>query len=476
MTQRYFGQFITTATVQAAPAPTAQVFTVDDASSFKVGQIIRIPFGGGSESQFISSISSNEITTVDPFVTIPSAGDEVQSAVSLITNQLLNSGLVYNADDVADIKTIDVSNIWPDTGFKIKGVGIYRYDPNSSETADDDLYIDATPSGQFVKEYSFNPGGETDDNIVNQPGHGFSDGDPVWNNNGTYELTDGSDHNTLRKVYIVTQSDTDNFVPVDFGVHDIGTHGYTIGDIYYVDRGTPENPVSDGSITNSKPDVQIEVNTNGFSDEEYVGTGFYLPLFRVVSATEIEVLNDFRMDSHIHGITFLNSITSATQVLGIGKCNFTEEIHGNAFRLIGRLRTSGTSSSTDAELLIFDQNGTIIDDWEVNFQGKYTYSGSVDADLNEVYQTQTSGPLYDKALTSGLVDNRPVIDASFSLTPSGQVIGTLTFSSISDSGDYIVYSGNFRSTTTATRISKVQFRQNNSAKDILDFSMDVFKL
>jgi hypothetical protein len=128
------------------------------------------------------------------------------------------------------------------TGKLIKG-GISLVD-------EDDMVSDsntAVPTQQSTKAFV-----QRDHiRLINQPGHGFSLTNniplPAFLNGSTVELAQADDENTLSAFFITRIIDANNFEIRFNGIHEVPSHGLTVGNYYYLDNSIA------GEVTIAEP-------------------------------------------------------------------------------------------------------------------------------------------------------------------------------------------------------------------------------
>lgn len=280
MATEFPGQAPTTTTVESSPSPTTTVFTVADATDLIEGQWINVQVSSSLERAKISSISSNEITLTSALSGVPDTPGEVRSTRTLIKTSTMQGAGVFNADDVADLKGEDFT--YAPAGLKhfVPELGIYQYDPNSSDTGDDELVIDPTtgpgrtllviPAIEYVKHLA---GGQVEK--VTQASHGFSAQDVVRYSSGSWAKAQANSIAGCSSTWLVSEViDTNTFVAHKTGKVTITSHGLTVGSTYYLSATTA------GALTATRP-----IGSNS------APLGYYLPVVYVRDANTLEIVN-----------------------------------------------------------------------------------------------------------------------------------------------------------------------------------------
>lgn len=156
MADEFYGENPIVLTVLSSPAPTSSVFTVNSATDLRVDQYFNVKVGGNFERGRILSIASDQITTYDPLTAPPDTPGEVRSTRQLITTSKENSKGVYNADDVADLKTVNTTYAPNGLKYMMQDTGlIYQFDPASS--AEENLYSVVEPNSSIGRWLLLSP-------------------------------------------------------------------------------------------------------------------------------------------------------------------------------------------------------------------------------------------------------------------------------------------------------------------------------
>lgn len=101
---------------------------------------------------------------------------------------------------------------------------------------------------------------------LNQVAHGFSVGDGIYHNGTSFVKGQADDADTLAYYVVVEVSDDDNIIAADFGRIEVPSHGFTVGQYYFLSSDTAGLP------TTTEP-----------------ATGFSNPLFYVESTDFLQV-------------------------------------------------------------------------------------------------------------------------------------------------------------------------------------------
>lgn len=144
MADTYWGQSPETLTVSASPTPTATNFTVSSATNLLVNQYILVQVSSALQRAQITAKAGNALT-VTGLTGAPDTPGAVHSGRQLLKNDLLNVGAVFNADDVADLKTVPTTSAPAGLKYLLADSDrMYRLDPASSAAADDVTVIAPT--------------------------------------------------------------------------------------------------------------------------------------------------------------------------------------------------------------------------------------------------------------------------------------------------------------------------------------------
>ena len=114
--------------------------------------------------------------------------------------------------------------------------------------------------------YWADPGGASTIEI-NQVAHGFSVGDGIYHNGTSWAQGQANDATTLATFCVAEVIDADNFIAAQFARLEVPSHGFTIGEYYFLSEATAGLPVT------TEP-------TTGFSN----------PLFFVEDANTLQIL------------------------------------------------------------------------------------------------------------------------------------------------------------------------------------------
>lgn len=113
MAEAFYGQSPISLTVSASPTPTAAQFTVSDDTDLIAEQFILVKVGGDFERTKIESKPGSNVLNVNTgtyaLTGAPDTPGEVRSSRSLILTSTENLKGVFNADDVADLQTVDTT-------------------------------------------------------------------------------------------------------------------------------------------------------------------------------------------------------------------------------------------------------------------------------------------------------------------------------------------------------------------------------
>lgn len=128
-------------TVSASPTPTSTIFTVSSATNLVQDQWINVEVSSVFERAKITGITGNQLT-VTGLSGAPDVPGEVRNTRSLIAVSHIQGAGVFEASDVADLKTVDTT--YAPTGIKytIPNAGLHRLQTNLS--ADEMTVFDAT--------------------------------------------------------------------------------------------------------------------------------------------------------------------------------------------------------------------------------------------------------------------------------------------------------------------------------------------
>lgn len=81
---------------------------------------------------------------------------------------------------------------------------------------------------------------------VNQTSHGFAVLEPIYHDGTEWASADASNSSSLAQFIVTEVEDADNFVAYKIGRVDVGSHGLTVGEYYYLDTTA-------GQITSTEP-------------------------------------------------------------------------------------------------------------------------------------------------------------------------------------------------------------------------------
>lgn len=137
-------------TVSASPTPTSTVFTVSSATNLIVGQWINVKVSSAFQRAKITNISSNQLT-VTGLSGAPDTPGEVRNTRTLIAVSHIQSAGLFEAADVADLKTVDTTYAPAGLKYVLQTGEIYRWQTGTGLTADDDAIVTSDYSGQWVK-------------------------------------------------------------------------------------------------------------------------------------------------------------------------------------------------------------------------------------------------------------------------------------------------------------------------------------
>jgi len=225
--------------------------------------------GAGTQSVSGTTVYAEDVpTSVTSFDGILSAADvNVQLALDTIDNfthnafavlqggttgeyyhltdaELTKLGGIEALADVTDATNVLAAGAVMTTGNQsvagVKTFSSFSVTPSSAPTTDYQVankkYVDDNGGGGGATEVS-----------VNQVAHGFTVGTPIYNASGTWTKAKSDAEDTLGICFVTAVADVDNFTYIGSGIATITTHGYTVGEYYFVDASTA------GTLTATEP-------------------------------------------------------------------------------------------------------------------------------------------------------------------------------------------------------------------------------
>ena len=79
---------------------------------------------------------------------------------------------------------------------------------------------------------------------INQASHSLSVGDGIFHNGTLFVKAQADAETTLAYQVVIEVSDSDNFIAADIGRVEVPTHGFTVGEYYFLSDATPGLPVT----------------------------------------------------------------------------------------------------------------------------------------------------------------------------------------------------------------------------------------
>lgn len=206
---------------------------------------------GAHKASNISNAPSGNLAATD----LQGAVNELQTDID--TRALADNGTITNAS----IETPSKLEVKQDTE-----ANLITY----AGTADDGQIVFATDTQKMYQiiDNELEPigGGGSTSFEISQTTHGFAVGDGIYHNGTTWVKAQADDADTLAYYAVVEVIDANTFIAADFGRVEVPSHGYTVGEYYFLSESTP------GLATTTEP-----------------GSGFSNPLFYVEDANTLQV-------------------------------------------------------------------------------------------------------------------------------------------------------------------------------------------
>jgi len=131
-----------------------------------------------------------------------------------------------------------------------------------ASTASDGQIVFATDSQKMFQiiDNELQPigGGGSTQFEIEQVGHGFSVGDGIYHNGTSFVQAQADDAATLAYQVVIEVLDADNFIAADFGRVEVSSHGFTIGEYYFLSDSVAGQPTTTEPSTFSNPLFYVE--------------------------------------------------------------------------------------------------------------------------------------------------------------------------------------------------------------------------
>lgn len=139
-------------TVSASPTPTSTVFTVSSATNLIVGQWINVEVSADFERAKITGITGNQLT-VTGLSGAPDVPGEVRNTRALIAISHIQQAGLFEASDIADLKTVDTTYAPTGLKYSIAQGAILGFSTVAGLTSDEmSVFAPTTGSGQWITE------------------------------------------------------------------------------------------------------------------------------------------------------------------------------------------------------------------------------------------------------------------------------------------------------------------------------------
>jgi hypothetical protein len=126
---------------------------VSDGTNLVAGQYINVEVSSSFERGKISTVVGDVVTLTSALSGAPDTPGEVRNTRQLIVASDIQKLGVYIADDIASLKSVDITYAPNGLKYQVTGKGIYRYASGSGATADDLLVVAPTAgSGRWLLE------------------------------------------------------------------------------------------------------------------------------------------------------------------------------------------------------------------------------------------------------------------------------------------------------------------------------------
>jgi len=198
---------------------------------------------GAHKASNISNAPSGNLAATD----VQGALDELQSDID--TRALADNGTITNAS----IETPSKLEVKQDTE-----ANLITY----ASTADDGQIVFATDTQKMYQiiDNELEPigGGGSTSFEISQTTHGFAVGDGIYHNGTTWVTAQADDPDTLAYHVVVQVPDANTFIAADFGRIEAPSHGFTVGQYYFLSDSVAGQPTITEPSSFSNPLFYVE--------------------------------------------------------------------------------------------------------------------------------------------------------------------------------------------------------------------------